>query len=153
MLKDFKLPIIIAECGNNHEGNFDTACELLEKAKESGADLIKFQAGTAEGFARKEKQIPFYKKFELGLYNYKRLMQLGKKMKKTLKEIFIKEVGYSDHTIGVSTCITAVRNFGAIAIEKHFTLPWLKITSSFRDHIHSVVPEEFAEMVNLLKGD
>ena len=223
-------PIIIAECGNNHGGDFDVACELLNYAKHAGADLVKFQAGTGEGFAREEKEIRRYRKLELGLSNYKKLIQLGKdigipvffsiwgqgfeelrrlqqyhkiparqwdkghimksnnentfisisrgsgsvfynNLKATvlhvvseypaydpklsriqlLKKIF-HNVGYSDHTVGISTCITAVKDFGAVAIEKHFTLPELKKESNFRDHIHSAIPKDFRIMVDILKG-
>lgn len=72
-------PILIAEIGNNHEGNLNAALEMLEKAKEAGADLVKFQAGTAEGFARKKEDIPRYKKYELGKEGYNKLIAEGKR--------------------------------------------------------------------------
>ncbi len=34
---------IIAEIGNNHEGSFDRAEEMIGRAKEAGADAVKFQ--------------------------------------------------------------------------------------------------------------
>lgn len=37
------LPYIIAEVGNNHDGSFHKAKELVYAAKESGADSVKFQ--------------------------------------------------------------------------------------------------------------
>lgn len=37
--------IFIAEIGMNHNGNFDLAFELIKQAKESGADIVKFQLG------------------------------------------------------------------------------------------------------------
>lgn len=36
--------LIIAEIGNNHEGDFDLACEMVRLAAEAGADAVKFQA-------------------------------------------------------------------------------------------------------------
>jgi len=36
-------PHIIAELGSNHNGNFQTAMELIRGAKEAGADSVKFQ--------------------------------------------------------------------------------------------------------------
>jgi len=39
----FEKIFIIAEAGINHNGNLDTAIELIHKAKESQADAIKFQ--------------------------------------------------------------------------------------------------------------
>lgn len=34
---------IIAEIGNNHNGSFNRAIEMIDKAKEAGADCVKFQ--------------------------------------------------------------------------------------------------------------
>lgn len=42
--------IIIAEIGNNHEGNFPLAQEMLALAAEAGADIIKFQTFRVERF-------------------------------------------------------------------------------------------------------
>ena len=36
-------PLLIAEIGGNHEGNFETALKLTDLAIESGADYVKFQ--------------------------------------------------------------------------------------------------------------
>ena len=38
-----KKVLIIAEIGNNHEGDFNVACEMIEAAAEAGADAVKFQ--------------------------------------------------------------------------------------------------------------
>lgn len=40
--------LIIAEAGVNHNGNLEIAKKLIEVAKESGADIVKFQTFTAE---------------------------------------------------------------------------------------------------------
>lgn len=34
---------VIAEIGNNHNGNFERAIEMVDKAREAGADCVKFQ--------------------------------------------------------------------------------------------------------------
>ena len=39
----FKKPFIIAEIGNNHEGNFLVAVKLIEEAAKAGVDAVKFQ--------------------------------------------------------------------------------------------------------------
>ena len=229
-----KEPIIIAEIGNNHEGDFKMACMMLEHAVKAGADLVKFQAGTAEGFARTEKQVPYYKRFELTFKQYAELLHMGDELHTSvffsiwspemehlrnlesfhkiparqcsteeiekhdsprtfisipvdLKHLRLPEAGmhgipmhvveqyptfnpmlgripalwqlsqqgkagYSDHTIGISSCITAVKEFKAVAIEKHFTLPLMRRDSHFRDHQHSATPDEFKKMVEILKG-
>ena len=42
--------LVIAEIGNNHEGNFAAAQELLGRAAEAGADAVKFQTFIPELF-------------------------------------------------------------------------------------------------------
>ena len=42
--------MIVAEIGNNHEGNFDLACLLVDLAAECGADAVKFQTCRADRF-------------------------------------------------------------------------------------------------------
>jgi len=44
---------VIAEIGNNHNGNFDWAVELIDVAKESGADCVKFQLRNMDSLYRK----------------------------------------------------------------------------------------------------
>ncbi|MFI3239528.1 MAG: N-acetylneuraminate synthase [Bacteroidales bacterium] len=43
-----KRVIIIAEAGVNHNGDFDTAVEMIHKAKWAGADYVKFQTAVPE---------------------------------------------------------------------------------------------------------
>ncbi len=50
---NFSRPYIIAEIGVNHEGSFDKAKELIELAKEGGAQAAKFQSYKAETLASK----------------------------------------------------------------------------------------------------
>jgi len=38
-----EFPLIVAEIGNNHEGSFAIAEEMIEQAAEAGADAVKFQ--------------------------------------------------------------------------------------------------------------
>jgi len=44
----FSNPIFIAEIGINHNGNLDLAKDLIGEAKESGADIVKFQTHIPE---------------------------------------------------------------------------------------------------------
>ena len=54
--------------------------------------------------------------------------------------------GYSDHTIGIDTCLIAISR-GAKVIEKHFTLD--KSNTMIRDHTLSATPDEFRQMVEI----
>mgnify|MGYP001054924693 CR=1 FL=1 len=46
-------PFVIAEIGNNHQGNLQTAFQLIISAKQSGADCAKFQMRTMSSLYRK----------------------------------------------------------------------------------------------------
>ena len=41
---------IVAEIGNNHEGNISNAFKLIDKAKASGVDAVKFQTYNTDYF-------------------------------------------------------------------------------------------------------
>jgi len=57
-----------------------------------------------------------------------------------------KYAGYSDHSIGIETCLLAISR-GAKIIEKHFTLD--KSNTTIRDHVCSATPEEFKILTSL----
>jgi N,N'-diacetyllegionaminate synthase len=74
---------IIAEAGNNHEGNFNTAKKLIDLAAKAGADAIKFQTFKTENFINKtdKKRFRQLKKFELSYVQFKSLKKLAHKKK------------------------------------------------------------------------
>ena len=47
-------PIIVAEIGNNHEGEFNKAINLIDAAAKSGADAVKFQTYKVESYYNKK---------------------------------------------------------------------------------------------------
>ena len=47
------MTLIIAEAGVNHNGDMKIAHELIKKASEAGADIVKFQTFSAESLATK----------------------------------------------------------------------------------------------------
>lgn len=59
-----------------------------------------------------------------------------------------KQVGYSDHTVGIEVPIAAVA-LGAVVIEKHFTLDK---NMEGPDHRASLEPEELAAMVKAIRN-
>ena len=81
-LKNFDLKkkvFIIAEVGNNHEGNFSIAKKLVRLAAKAGADAVKFQTFRTENFIRKKdiKRFKQLKKFELSYEQFKSLKKLA----------------------------------------------------------------------------
>ncbi len=53
---------VIAEIGSNHNGNYDMACELIEKAKAAGVNAVKFQTFKAKDhYSKKTPKIDLYK--------------------------------------------------------------------------------------------
>lgn len=83
-LKNFDLKkkvFIIAEIGNNHEGNFNIAKKMVKLAAKAGADAVKFQTFRTANFIRKidKKRFNQLKKFELSYNQFKSLRDLAHK--------------------------------------------------------------------------
>jgi len=73
--------MIIAEVGINHNGDFDTACELVRQAHRAGASAVKLQTYTTE--RRVPKGSPIFdilKKCELSYARQEQLIALGRKL-------------------------------------------------------------------------
>jgi sialic acid synthase SpsE/endonuclease IV len=76
---------VIAEIGNNHNGSFDRAIEMIDKAREAGADCVKFQMRHLDQVYRKrsliksgddlgtEYVIDLLNRFELNLNEHRKL--------------------------------------------------------------------------------
>jgi len=66
---------IIAEIGNNHEGNFSFAQDMVGLAHESGADAVKFQTIVPEALVASDlkEQIEKFKRFQLSYAQFERL--------------------------------------------------------------------------------
>ena len=80
-LKKLKKTFIVAEIGNNHEGSFNVACKLINEAKKSGVDAVKFQTFKTENFINfsEKKRFKKLKKFELSYENFYKLSIIAKK--------------------------------------------------------------------------
>mgnify|MGYP001261402493 FL=1 len=53
---------IIAEAGVNHNGSFKTATDMIDVAKEAGADAVKFQTWKTELLMTKSARLANYQK-------------------------------------------------------------------------------------------
>ncbi len=51
---DSETPLLIAEIGGNHQGSLSKAKELMISARESGADIVKFQSYSGDGLVNKK---------------------------------------------------------------------------------------------------
>tara|TARA_B100000886_G_scaffold339213_1_gene303997 strand:- start:6732 stop:7742 length:1011 start_codon:yes stop_codon:yes gene_type:complete len=73
---------IVAEVGNNHEGNFALAKKLIKKAKDCGADAVKFQTFIPDLYVsiKDKKRYNQLKKFQLSYKNFKALSKYAKKI-------------------------------------------------------------------------
>lgn len=85
--------LIIAEAGENHNGEMALAYELIDVAKEAGADIVKFQTSinSISKYAQKaeyqkkttdstESQLEMTNKLRLGFENYKKLKEYCSKV-------------------------------------------------------------------------
>jgi len=72
---------IVAEIGNNHEGNFSLAQQLIGLAAEAGAHAVKFQTFKTEQYISKKEEARFKrtKGFELSQEQFAALSDFAKK--------------------------------------------------------------------------
>ena len=77
--------LIIAEIGNNHEGDYDIAKDMIHLAAKSGVDAVKFQTFIPEKLVsiNQRKRVQQLKKFQLS-YNEIRKLQKAAKRKNLL---------------------------------------------------------------------
>ena len=64
--------LLVAEIGNNHEGNIDNAIKLINAAKRSGANAVKFQTFKTDLYISKNENPERFKrlkKYELSNQN------------------------------------------------------------------------------------
>ena len=83
-LKEFNpnKTFIIAEIGNNHEGDYQLAKKMVNLASKSGADAVKFQTYKTSFFINKndKKRFKKLKSFELSYSQFKNLKKLANKL-------------------------------------------------------------------------
>jgi N,N'-diacetyllegionaminate synthase len=77
-------PLLIAEIGGNHEGNFDIAIKQTKLAIHSGCDVVKYQMYRGESLVNPKedyKRFKHFQKFELSKAQYIKLAKICKKNK------------------------------------------------------------------------
>ena len=78
-------PMLIAEIGGNHEGNFNYAKKLVKLAIKSGADVIKLQiyeGASLVSHVESPKRFKHFNKFELTKKQHLEIAKICKKANK-----------------------------------------------------------------------
>jgi sialic acid synthase SpsE len=76
---------IIAEIGSNHNGNFEIACEMIEKAADAGVNAVKFQTFKASNhYSKKTPHISLYKE---SIYTLIEKLEIDRTWHKRLAEV------------------------------------------------------------------
>lgn len=72
---------IVAEIGNNHEGNVNIAIEMIDAAKECGVDAVKFQTFQTKYYVSRQNKARFerLKSFELSRKEFSKLAEYARK--------------------------------------------------------------------------
>lgn len=75
----YKDILVIAEIGNNHEGDFDRACEMIKQAAQAGAGAVKFQTIIPDKLVSvsEHRRIEQLKKFQFSYDQYARLAEVA----------------------------------------------------------------------------
>jgi len=74
--------LIVAEIGNNHEGNFEIAQELVRQAADCGVAAVKFQTFNTEHYVSRSDRARFerLKSFELSHQQFGQLAELARSL-------------------------------------------------------------------------
>lgn len=117
--------IIIAEAGVNHNGDKNLAFQLIDKAKEAGADYVKFQTGRSNLVASKFAQKAEYQK--VNTHNSEE-SQLDMIKKLDLPFDFFRELKQYCDKIGIKFLSTPF-HISAIECLKVLNMDYMKIPS------------------------
>lgn len=158
-----KKVFIIAEAGDNHNGKFDLALQLVDKAVEAGADCVKFQTFVTEEMMSTTAQKADYQKEQTD--NDENQFDMVKKLELTFDD-FRKIKAYCEEkgimflstpfdTLSVDFLESMEIPFWKIPSGEINNLPYLiKIAKTGKDVILSTgmsTVEEIGEAINILK--
>lgn len=116
---------IIAEAGVNHNGDINLAFELVEKAKEAGADCVKFQTFVTDEETSKHAEKAEYQKITSG--STETQYEMSKRLELSFEQ-FIEIKKHCDR-IGITFLSTAF-DFSSIKFLNKIEMPFWKIPSS-----------------------
>ncbi len=109
---------IIAEIGSNHNGNFNQAIELIEKARDAGVNAVKFQTFKAEHhYSKKSPKISMY---DQDIYSLIESLEIDRSWHKKLSS-------YCD-SLGIDF-LDSPCDADAIEIARQLDMPILKVAS------------------------
>jgi N,N'-diacetyllegionaminate synthase len=120
---------IVAEIGNNHEGNFKNAKKLINEAEKCGVDAVKFQTFIPELYVSKKnkKRFKLIKKFQLSFKQFKQLALYARKKKLIFfsTPLDLKSAKYLNNIQSIFKIASGDNNF----------IPLIKTISSFNKRI------------------
>lgn len=114
---------IIAEAGVNHNGNFDLACKLVDAAKASGVDCIKFQTFKSRNLVSQNAKKAEYQKETTGDGSQVDMLE-------KLELSFDKFLSLKDYCDRVGICFLSTSfDFDSIEFLNSINMPFWKIPS------------------------
>ena len=132
--------VIIAEAGVNHNGDYEMAKQLALKAKEAGADYVKFQTGIPENVISRYADMAEYQKTNIGhsesQLDMVRKIMLDKNafapLKKYCDEIGIKFISTPFDLVSIDILIPLEMDFWKIPSGEITNYPYLKKIAQLR---------------------
>jgi len=110
--------LIVAEIGNNHEGDPEVAMKLVQRAAECGADAVKFQTFQTKYFVSRSDEARYLrlKSFELSHQDFERLASLAKSLGLIFMStpLDLESAGFLDQIVDCYKIASGDNNFYAL---------------------------------------
>lgn len=116
--------IIIAEAGVNHNGRYELAKQLIEKANEAGADYVKFQTAIPEKVISRFAEMAEYQQANIGVKE----SQLDMVRKITLHHSKFEELSHYCNQVGIKFMSTPF-DLTSIDVLASLNLDYMKVPS------------------------
>lgn len=126
MIFDENKIYVIAEIGVNHNGSVDLAKELILKAKESGADAVKFQTFNADSLLSDQTEMAAYQKENTGVKQTQ--LELVKKLELSTKQT--KEIQDFCKQQNITFVSTPFDSQSLKFLVEELDVPYLKVSSA-----------------------